>query len=177
MKVCMLTSIFPRFQGDHCGAGRTVYEMSKNLKHLHNIEMSVVAPNYQGIPKYENMDGIDVYRFSYFWPHRFQKLAYEAGIPANLRNFYLSKDSGAIIYYEFFSASFRSCAKSRYYSHTVDPEWYYWITSWEIIQKTNRSQCTASCLLKNMDAKNLSNILLNTLIMYYLIVPILKMRY
>ena len=91
MKICILTSIFPRFKGDHCGAGTTIYEMTKKLSSQHELDMSVVAPNYYRIPKYEVVDGVKIYRFSYFFPRKLQKLAYDAGIPTNLRKFKLAK--------------------------------------------------------------------------------------
>ena len=102
MKICMLTSIFPRFKGDHCGAGTTIYEMAKKLSSQHKLDMSVVAPNYYQIPKYEVMEDVKVYRFSYFFPRRLQKLAYGAGIPTNLRNFKLAKIQLPLFVLNFF---------------------------------------------------------------------------
>lgn len=106
MKICMLTSIFPRFKGDHCGAGTTIFEMAKKLSSQHGLDMSVVAPNYYRIPKYEVMEGVKVYRFSYFFPRKFQKLAYDAGIPTNLRKFKLAKIQLPLFVLNFFIRAF-----------------------------------------------------------------------
>lgn len=106
MKICMLTSIFPRFKGDHCGAGTTIYEMAKKLSSQHGLDMSVIAPNYYRIPKYEVMEGVKVYRFSYFFPRKFQKLAYDAGIPTNLRKFKLAKIQLPLFILNFFFRAF-----------------------------------------------------------------------
>ena len=112
MKICMLTSIFPRYLGDHCGAGNTVYEMSKNLISVHGLDVKVVAPNDDKIPKFEVMNGIEVFRFSYFWPRQYQKLAYGAGIPANLRNYMSAKIQLIFFIINFFLRAFSVVRKS-----------------------------------------------------------------
>lgn len=112
MKICTLTSIFPRYKGDHCGAGITIYETAKNLISHHGIEMSVVAPNSYRIPKYDILDGIKVYRFSYFFPRKYQKLAYDAGIPTNLRNLKLAKIQLPLFIINFFLRAIRPVFKT-----------------------------------------------------------------
>jgi len=108
----MLTSIFPRYKGDHCGAGNTIYEMVKNLTNNHGLDVSVVTPNYHKIPKYEILDGIEVFRFSYFLPRKFQRLAYDAGIPANLRRYKLAKLQVPLFIINFFLRALRQVYKA-----------------------------------------------------------------
>lgn len=106
MKICMLTSIFHRFKGDYCGAGNAIFEMASKLALQHGLDISVIAPNYDRIPKYEVWDGIKVYRFSYFYPRKLQKLAYGAGIPTNLRQSTLARVQLPLFILNFFCELF-----------------------------------------------------------------------
>lgn len=112
MKTCTITSIFPRFKGDHCGAGTTIFDMSRNFHAGHGVDVSVVAPNYPEIKKYEEMEGLKVYRFSYFWPRKFQKLAYGAGMPTNMRRYKLAKIQVPLFVINFFLRAFNVARKS-----------------------------------------------------------------
>ena len=152
MKICMLTSIFPRFKGDHCGAGTTIYEMAKKLSSQHGLDMSVVAPNYYRIPKYEVMEGVKVYRFSYFFPRKLQKLAYDAGIPTNLRKFKLAKIQLPLVCPEFLFSSVLAGKKCRHPSHPVDFERTCRDSPGETISETNAHQRASRGFLGKMDA-------------------------
>lgn len=88
MKILFLTTSFPRFAGDY--AGVFVYDLAKSLVNK-AISVSVLAPHTKNIAHSENMDGIDVHRFSYYYPTHWQKLAYGAGIPTNLRRSWLAR--------------------------------------------------------------------------------------
>jgi teichuronic acid biosynthesis glycosyltransferase TuaC len=87
MKVCMLTTGFPRFEGDLFG--NFVLELVKELE-ARDVEVEVVAPHEGGLPTAECMDGARVRRFRYFLP-RLQCLAYGGGIPANLAASWLAR--------------------------------------------------------------------------------------
>lgn len=77
-----MTTSFPRFEGD--AAGIFIMTLARGLaREGHTV--SVVAPHYAGAPVHERRWGVDVHRFAYAWPHRLQKVAYDAGIPDNLR--------------------------------------------------------------------------------------------
>ena len=85
MRVCMLTTSFPRFQGDF--AGIFIFELAKKLID-HGVRIDVVAPHTHGSAKREVMGGINVARFVYMLPVKFQKVAYGGGIPSKLgKNF------------------------------------------------------------------------------------------
>lgn len=86
IKVCMLTTAFPRGKGDY--AAPFVYDLCKKLVD-NGIKVSVVAPHDPGARKYEEMDGIAIHRFQYMWPKKTQKLAY--GIPHNIRTSFYAK--------------------------------------------------------------------------------------
>ncbi len=87
MKVCMLTTGFPRFEGDLFG--NFVMELVKELR-SRNVEVEVVAPHEAGLPTVEYMNGVRIRRFRYFLP-RFQCLAYGGGIPANISASWLAR--------------------------------------------------------------------------------------
>lgn len=88
MKMCILTTSFPRWNGDF--AGSFVYDLAKKLVE-NGIEVRVVAPHDNRAAKFEVMDGMQVYRFQYMWPKSLQKLAYHGGIPHNFRSSLFSK--------------------------------------------------------------------------------------
>jgi len=82
MKICMLTTSFPRYKGDY--AGIFVYHLAKAISSRGN-DVLVIAPNDSRLLSYEKIDGIGVYRFNYFIK-RFQRLAYGDGILPNIKN-------------------------------------------------------------------------------------------
>lgn len=82
MKILLVTSSFPRWDGDW--AGVFLQRLACALKDIGN-KMIVLAPHSSGSPTMESFGGIDVHRFRYFWPDRFETLAYGQGILYNLR--------------------------------------------------------------------------------------------
>jgi len=83
MRVCMLTTSFPRFQGDY--AGVFIFRFCRALSSL-GVSVSVISPGDKGALPSEKMAGCNVYRFSYFIPKSWQVLAYgSGGIPSNLK--------------------------------------------------------------------------------------------
>jgi glycosyltransferase involved in cell wall biosynthesis len=86
MKVLFLATTFPRWENDTRPA--FVYELSKRLQKS-GLEIVILAPY-----------GMRIYRFPYFFPTRYQKLAYNGGLLPNL-----NKSKLAIIQIPFFLAS------------------------------------------------------------------------
>lgn len=82
MHVCLLTTSFPRYSEDY--AGNFVLELARQITRS-GVRVRVVAPHAPGTARRETIDGVEVYRFSYFWPWRWQRVAYLDGIPNNLR--------------------------------------------------------------------------------------------
>lgn len=82
MRVCMLTTSYPRFEGDY--AGVFVHELAKNLVEK-KVDVTVVAPHDGDSPTSEIMNKVNVERFIYMRPKMWQRVAYHGGIPANLR--------------------------------------------------------------------------------------------
>lgn len=82
MKVCLLTTSFPRSKKDHSGI--FVFRLCRALTSS-SINVDVVAPGHEAIPRSETMDGCRVHRFFYFSPRKWQRLAYgPGGIPGSL---------------------------------------------------------------------------------------------
>lgn len=99
LKLCILTTSFPRWEGDF--AAIFIYDLCKKLAEK-EIKVMVVAPHEADIPQFEDFKGIEVHRFQYMWPPKMQKLAYGAGIPENLRASYFAKVQLSIFSWMFF---------------------------------------------------------------------------
>jgi len=82
MKVCVLTTSFPRFNGDYPGS--FVYYLCKSM--APEVVSVVIAPSDREVGVLDNAGGmISVRRFRYFIPESLQKVAYGQGIFKNLR--------------------------------------------------------------------------------------------
>ena len=81
--VLVMSSNYPRFFGDICGW--FIHKISRGIAQK-KYQVISLSPHTQNSKVREDMDGIDVNRFIYFFPERFEKLAYGSGILYNLRN-------------------------------------------------------------------------------------------
>ena len=88
MNVTILTTSFPEYQGDL--AGVFVAHLVKALIRQ-SLEVRVIAPHSASTPTYELLDSIQVHRFRYFYPAKWQRVSYGYGIPANLKASLLAK--------------------------------------------------------------------------------------
>jgi glycosyltransferase involved in cell wall biosynthesis len=79
-RVVVLTSTFPRWQGDN--EPPFVFELCQRL--ADQFDVFVLAPHTDGAKRFERMGNIEIRRFRYFLP-RWEKLAYQGGILANLK--------------------------------------------------------------------------------------------
>lgn len=82
MKICILTTTFPRYTGDTIpqfvlGLARALVEEGAQVR--------VIAPHDHDTASDEIMNGVEVRRFAYWWPKSAQALCYGAGIPGNIR--------------------------------------------------------------------------------------------
>ncbi len=84
MRVCFLTTSYPRWRGD--AAGDFVWELVNALAQRHNAEIVVIAPADANACHNEKNNKVSVYRCRYFRPRRLQRLAYGDGIPWNLKH-------------------------------------------------------------------------------------------
>ncbi len=84
MKVCVLTTAFPRWPGD--GEAPFVWEAVRAVKRR-GVEARVIAMHSPGALTREWMEGVEIIRPRYWWPERWEMLRREgaAGLPAALR--------------------------------------------------------------------------------------------
>lgn len=83
MKVCILTTSFPRFKGD--SAGIFIYHLSRWLVKK-GVNIEVIAPHDPGCHFTEKWENIRIHRFPYFYPFQLQRLCYGSGIVKNIKN-------------------------------------------------------------------------------------------
>lgn len=83
LKVCILTTSFPRFKGD--SAGSFIYTLVSFLSQK-GIDFEVIAPHESGTQFFERWGNIHINRFPYFFPLKYQRLCYGDGLLNNLRN-------------------------------------------------------------------------------------------
>ena len=82
MKVCCLTTSYPRCPGDF--AGVFTFWLHRELV-KRGVEVHVIAPGADGLKAEEIWEGVHIHRFRYFFPRSLQRVAYGAGVLANLR--------------------------------------------------------------------------------------------
>lgn len=88
MKVLVLSSTFPRWKDD--STPPFVYDLCARLQQS-GLEIIVLAPHCHGATKFEYIDGLKVYRFPYFMPSKYQKLAYDGGIHSNIKRYKIAR--------------------------------------------------------------------------------------
>jgi glycosyltransferase involved in cell wall biosynthesis len=88
MSVLVLTTSFPL--NSAVAIGIHVIEKCRHLV-KNGIKVKVIAPHHVGSKRKEIIDGIIVNRFRYFFPTKWQQLAYGDGIPTNLTNSWIAK--------------------------------------------------------------------------------------
>ncbi len=88
MRICILTSSFPRFKGD--SAGIFLYHLCSWLTRK-GVEIEVVAPHDFDFKFTESLGKIHINRFPYFYPLKFQQLCYSSGILKNIKKNILAK--------------------------------------------------------------------------------------
>ena len=102
LRVCMLTTGFPRYRGDLFGS--FVLDLAAHLTRR-DLGVEVVAPHASGLPTRELMEDVSVRRFRYAVPAGLERLAYGGGIPSNLKS-----SMWARLQVPFFLTGFLLCA-------------------------------------------------------------------
>lgn len=87
MKIGVITSAYPEYEDDPHGifVHRLMIEIIKQ-----GHEVYILAPFAGGKSKY-NLEGVNVERFNYFYPRRFQRLAGRSGMIDNVKEGFLVK--------------------------------------------------------------------------------------
>jgi glycosyltransferase involved in cell wall biosynthesis len=119
VKVTFLTTSFPRFTGDY--AGVFVYDLARYLVQ-EGIKVNVIAPHTAGTTHKEQMEGVQIWRFPYFFPLKQQRVAYGAGIPTNLRQSWLTRTQVPFFLCSFFLFIGRFCHNTDIiHAHWIEP--------------------------------------------------------
>jgi len=84
MKILTITSSFPHYKDSYEG-GHFIQELVQNLSSADIIPV-VLAPHFPGGKRDECWGTIQIHRFRYFLPERFERLAYGHGFVYNIRN-------------------------------------------------------------------------------------------
>ena len=82
MRVCLVTTSYPRWGGD--AADTFLGALARHLAGARGLDVTVLAPGSPDAPARERCGRLRVHRVAYFWPRRLQRLAYGAGVPWNL---------------------------------------------------------------------------------------------
>lgn len=82
MKICIVPTMFPKFEGDYYGS--FVFEEAKILV-KQGFEVHVVTQHNPGIPYETVMDGVHVHRFRWLEPNEFKALVHFKGILDSFR--------------------------------------------------------------------------------------------
>ena len=77
IRVLVLTSSFPRYKNDWWQ--QAIYNFYKYLD-KDKFKVTVIAPSAPGAKSYENFDGVEIKRFIYFFPSKFQRLTTGEGV-------------------------------------------------------------------------------------------------
>jgi L-malate glycosyltransferase len=86
INVLVLTSSFPRQEDSH--EGNFIFELVRNISSL-SFRIFILAPHFSGGKLKEIWQQVKIYRFLYFLPPHFERLAYGPGLLFNLtRDFF-----------------------------------------------------------------------------------------
>ena len=89
MNVCLVTTVFPRWQGD--GEGVFVWRTAKMLAR-HGVSVRVVAMHSPETKPVEVWDGVEIVRPLYWWPVRRELLRKDGGgLPVTFRKYLAAK--------------------------------------------------------------------------------------
>lgn len=98
MKLTILTTSFPRFEGD--AAGSFIYKYTRLLAR-NGCDLRVIAPHHPEVNESLPWTRLNVHYFKYFFPVGWQALAYDGGFPARIRKNWFS-----VLQFPFFITSF-----------------------------------------------------------------------
>lgn len=120
MNILFLASTLPRFKNDN-QAPFVLEQASAWRKARPHDNVYILAPHDNAAAKQEQLDGIHINRFVYWWPKKLQKLAYPAILPNIRRNPLLLIEVPAFLIAELCAAlNMIKC-------HKIDMVYAHWI--------------------------------------------------
>ena len=109
-RITFLTSSFPRFPDDPTVG--YLYQLARGLARSVPAEVDIIVPSDTRKHEFTREDGVDIRPFRYFFPARFQRLAYGSGMPDNLRTGLLPRLQIPGLIFAFFIAGYKSARNS-----------------------------------------------------------------
>ncbi|MBI2541507.1 glycosyltransferase family 4 protein [Candidatus Woesearchaeota archaeon] len=99
--ILVAATTFPRWKNDT--EPNFVFVLSRLLAG-YGHKVVVLAPHFHNAKKFEVIDGVRIYRFSYFLPYSLQKVCYEGGIFGNLKKYRIAVfQLPLLVAFEFFN--------------------------------------------------------------------------
>lgn len=83
VNLLILTSSFPQKHESH--EGGFIFDLAKRVN-AHAVKPFVLCPHFRSAPFTEWWNPVEIFRFPYFFPSRFERLAYGSGMVYNIRN-------------------------------------------------------------------------------------------
>lgn len=80
LRILVLASTYPRYRNDH----EPIFVQRLCQELTREFEVDVLVPHAPNIPRREQQDGVNIYRYRYA-PQSMEKLAYDGGILMNLK--------------------------------------------------------------------------------------------
>ena len=87
LRALVLATTYPRWEKD--STPHFVFDLNQQL--APKVETWVLVPHFGGAKYSEEMEGVRIIRFPYFFPTRLQRLCYEGGILPNLKSSWLAR--------------------------------------------------------------------------------------
>jgi len=87
LRVLILATTYPRWEND--STPHFIFDLNRQL--AQKVETWVLVPHSGGAKYSEEMDGVRIIRFRYFFPAKLQRLCYEGGILPNLKSSWLAR--------------------------------------------------------------------------------------
>jgi glycosyltransferase involved in cell wall biosynthesis len=109
MKISIFATSFPRNQKDY--VGQWVWGLARALV-AEGATVKVIIPHDKQTESHEVWHGVDIHRFSYWWPKSQHGLCYGAGIPTNVRTKKWLALQFPVLEAAFLSAMFRYASDS-----------------------------------------------------------------
>jgi len=104
ISVLVLTTSFPLSISD--SSGSFIFEKCKHLVR-NGVQVKVISPYQKFSKRKELVEGVLVNRFRYFFPTKWQNVAYGSGIPTNIKNSLLAKVQLPLFLFSFFLSTLK----------------------------------------------------------------------
>lgn len=120
MKVCMITSTYPRYEGDVVPA--FVHDLAKNIV-KQGIEVYIISPHHAFSKSEEDLEQVHVHRFQYMIPAKLEFLTGGAGMPSKLQKSFAAK---VMMIPYLVSSFFKSlCICKKYKIDVIHAHWFF----------------------------------------------------